>query len=201
MNKAVSGVFADGGSASRAINDLKALGFGGENLSELTREKAWLARLHKAHTVWPALEIPKGILIGALAGGIVGVLAQYVWGIAVSVPGLDWPLLWIATGAGAIVGVVAGLLEGLAAMVPLHRAKGALSMGLRADAVVIVQTDEGHVQQATEVFLQAGAWDVRRGSASMHEEFRTAEAVLPEPAEAPATRREPVQAPDGVTLP
>lgn len=204
MNKAVSGVFSDTNSASRAINDLKASGFGGDNISELIRDQAFLSDVRRAHSVWPAMEVPKGIVAGAITGAVVGFLLQTYWGMDLAIAGFDYPASLTAVATFGIVGGVAGLIAGLAAMLALAKARRTLLRHLRPDVVVTVQTDEAHAQQAVDLFRHAGALDVRRGAASMTEEFRAAELVRPEPVEVdagPSVVHEPVQTPEGVTLP
>jgi hypothetical protein len=197
VNKAVTGVFADSVSASRAINDLKAAGFGGETISQVLRED--LPRGQRMHgpRIMPALEPLKGLIIGAIVGGILGGLANWIWGIALTWPslGLADPLLATVVTL-AVVGALAGLIEGLFAMGPLARARGALMLRHRGDALVSVHTDESHAGRAAEIMRAAGAFEVRRGASSVPDEFRTAETVAPETyGEAPVIQREPVGSP------
>jgi hypothetical protein len=197
MNKAVIGVFGDHLSASRAINDLKAYGFGGETITQVLREDLLRGERLPGPRIMPAMEILKGLVIGIVAGGILGALAYYLLDVTVgmSAYGLSSPL-YAAVALGLVIGGICGLLEGLAAMGPLMRACRALDTRRRGDAVVTVHTDETHSNKAADILRSAGAIDVRRGASSIADEFRTSEAVQPEVyGTTPVVQREPVTAP------
>jgi hypothetical protein len=194
MNKAVIGVFADNVSASRAINDLKANGFGGEHVGQLLRED--LPRGHRlpGPDIAPAMEFVKGLISGAIVGAILGAAGYYFGGMSLTWPmlGFTSPLLTCIVTL-AIVGAVAGIVEGLLAMGPLTRARRALAMRYQGDSLVTVHTDETHAGRAADILRSAGALDVRRGASSVMDEFRTDESVQPEAyASAPVVQREPV---------
>jgi len=197
MNKAVIGVFGDNVSASRAINDLKAYGFGGETISQVLREDLTRGESLPGPRILPAMEIIKGLIIGAIAGGILGAIADWFLGMSLTWPsfGFTNPLL-SAIFTGAAIGAIAGILEGLAAIGPLVGARRALTMRHRGDAVVTVHTDETHSNRAADILRAAGASDVRRGASSVTDEFRTVEAVQPETyGSTPVVEREVVSAP------
>lgn len=199
MNKAIIGVFADNVAASRAINDLKAYGFGGESISQVLREDLRYGERLKEPQLMPGMEILKGIVSGAIVGAILGGLAYYLFGLSFTLPslGLTNPLYAVII-AMAIVGAIAGLIEGLLAMGPLARASRALSLRRRGDSIVTVHTDETHASRAADILHAAGALDVRRGASSVADEFRTGESVRPETyATTPMVQREPVEAPEG----
>jgi len=199
MNKAVIGAFADSVSASRAVNDLKASGFGGESISEVLREDIGRGQRLPGPRVFPGLEPLKGLITGAIVGGILGCLANWVWGISLTWPSLSLtdPLLSTVTTFG-VVGGVAGLLEGCAAAGPLTRARRWLRLRHRGDALVTVHTDETHATRAADILRAAGAMEVRRGASSVSDEFRTGETVQPETyGTTPIVQREPVGAPEG----
>ncbi|HLG71227.1 MAG TPA: hypothetical protein VK009_12445 [Chloroflexota bacterium] len=181
MNKAVIGVFADNVSASRAINDLKANGFGGEHIGQILRED--LPRGHRlpGPSIAPGMEIIKGLVSGAIVGAILGAAGYYFGGMSVTLPsfGLSSPLLTCIV-VMAIVGAVAGIIEGLLAMGPLVRASRALGMRYHGDSMVTCYTDETHAARASDILRAAGAIDVRRGASSVMDEFRTEETVQPE---------------------
>ena len=197
MNKAVVGVFADNISASRAINDLKAYGFGGETITQVLRDDLTHGQRLPGPRILPGMEIVKGLIIGAIAGGILGAVADLLLGMSLTWPsfGVSSPL-YSAIFAMAAIGAVCGILEGLAAVGPLVAARRALTLRHRGDALVTVHTDETHATRAGDILRTAGATDVRRGASSVTDEFRTVEAVRPETyGTTPVVQRESVEAP------
>jgi hypothetical protein len=207
MDKAVIGVFADNSSASRAMNDLKANGFGGENLHQTLRDDVIRGEHLPGHRVLPGMEILKGIVFGAIAGAILGAIAYKLLGMSMTWPytlpsvGFSQAAEWSVVSM-AVVGAVCGLVEGLLAMGPMARASHALGMHRRGDAMIAVHTDETHSGRAVEIMRAAGAWDVRRGASSVPGEFQTLQTVEPETYGRPVTvQREAVEAPAGTTEP
>lgn len=203
MDKAVIGVFTDNAGASRAVNDLKASGFGGENVHQILRDDFMRDERLPGPRVMPGMEIIKGIIFGAIAGAILGVVAYKLLGMAMSWPytlpslGVSQTAEW-AVVSMAVVGAVAGLIEGLLAMGPLAAADHALRMHRRGDAIVAVHTDETHSARASDILRAAGARDVRRGASSVPGEFQTLQTVQPETYGRPTmVQREPVGAPVG----
>jgi len=197
MNKAVVGVFADHIAASRAINDLKAYGFSGETISQVLREDLVRGEKLPGPRIMPAMEILKGLVIGAIAGAIMGGIADWLLGMSLTWPSFGFANpLYSAIFTLAIVGAICGFIEGLAAVGPLARARRVLMMRHRGDAVVTVHTDETHAVRAADLLRAAGAYDVRRGASSVADEFRTTEAVQPETyGTMPLVQREPVETP------
>jgi hypothetical protein len=203
MNKAVIGVFPDSAAASRAMNDLKANGFGGENLHHMLRDDAAPDGRVGHPAVLPGMELVKGIIVGIISGVILGIIAYKLLGMNMSWPytlpsvGFSQAAEWSVVSLG-VVGGVAGLIEGLLAMGPLATAGRALRLHRRGDAIVAVHTDEAHSASAADIMRAAGAWDVRRGAGSVPGEFQTLQTVQPESYGRPATiTREPVEAPAG----
>ena len=197
MNKAVVGVFADNISATRAINDLKAYGFGGETITQVLRDDLAHGQRLPGPNVMPAMEIFKGLIIGAIVGGILGAVADLLLGMSLTWPsfGVSSPL-YSAIITMAAVGAISGILEGLAAVGPLAAARRALTLRHRGDALVTVHTDETHATRAGDILRAAGATDVRRGASSVTDEFRTVEAVRPETyGTTPVVQRESVEPP------
>ncbi|MGH2519790.1 MAG: hypothetical protein ACRDF8_08310, partial [Chloroflexota bacterium] len=149
MNKAVTGTFHNApatkagapivGSlgATRAINDLRAEGFGGDAFALLRRERSEGQAFSSGARPLPFLELPKGIAIGAISGAILGAIAYWALGITMAwaSAGINRPLV-LDVVVLAIAGAVAGLLEGVAAMGPLRQAKRALNLLDRADETV-----------------------------------------------------------------
>jgi hypothetical protein len=197
LHKAVIGVFGDNVSASRAINDLKAFGFGGESINQMLREDLTRGERLPGPRIVPAMEILKGLVIGALAGALVGALANWFLGMSLTWPSFGFTnSLYSAIFTGAVIGAIAGILEGLAALGPLVAARRALTMRHRGDAAVTVHTDETHANRAADILRSAGASDVRRGASSLPDEFRTVESVQPETyGTTPVVQREVVSAP------
>ncbi|MBV8085783.1 MAG: hypothetical protein JO247_13320 [Chloroflexi bacterium] len=198
VNKAIVGVFPDKTSAARAINDLKAYGFGGETMHQTLRMDMLPGTDYPGRHLMPGMEVLKGLVIGAIVGGVLGGVANYFLNMVVSWPttyGSYGPLL-TAVITMAIVGAVCGLLEGCAAAGPLSKARRHLQMHTRGDAIVSVSTDEAHAASADEIMRGAGAVDVRRGAGSVDDEFRTVEHVQPETyGTTQVVTREPVEAP------
>lgn len=200
MNKAVIGTFSDSTSASRAINDLKAYGFGGETVSQVLREELMPGQRLPGPRVMPGMEVVKGLVVGAIIGAILGAIAYWVLKMTLTWPlgyGLTNPLLTTIVSLG-IVGAVCGLIEGCIAAAALAAARHHLMMRRRADAMVTVYTDDAHTASAERILREAGAWDVRRGASSVSDEFRTVESVQPETyGERTVVTREPVVSPAG----
>jgi len=197
MNKAVIGVFPDNMSASRSINDLKAYGFGGENIGQMLRDDLARGERLDGPRILPAMEVLKGLVVGLVAGGIVGAVAAWYFGMRLTWPtfGLTDPLL-VGIFTLAIAGAIGGILEGLFATAPLAAARRALMLRHRGDAVVTVDTDETHAARAADIMRAAGGRDIRRGASSVMDEFRTTEAVQPEIfGSTPVVQRESVEAP------
>lgn len=205
MDKAVIGVFADNAGASRALNDLKANGFGGENVHQMLRDDLMRDERVPGPRVMPGMEIIKGIIFGAIAGAILGAVAYKLLGMSMSWPyalpsvGVSQAAEW-AVVSMAVVGAIAGLIEGLLAMGPLAAAGHALHMHRRGDALVAVHTDETHSARASDIMRMAGARDVRRGASSVPGEFQTLQTVQPEAYGSPTmVQRKPVEVPAGST--
>jgi hypothetical protein len=144
------------------------------------------------------MELLKGAIIGGIVGGIIGGIAWFfgfsaTWTSLFSMGSTLYETVILLAVAGAICGFV----EGCFAAVPLARARRALAMRHRGDAMVTVHTDEAHVTQAGDIMTTAGAWDVRRGAGSVMDEYRTAETVQPEAYGAThVVQREEVSAPE-----
>lgn len=199
MNKAVIGIFPDNMSASRAINDLKAYGFRGESIGQVLREDLMRGQRLPGPRIMPAMELLKGLVIGAISGAIMGGIADWFLGMRLTWPyfGSAQPLM-AAVITFAAVGAIAAILESLAAAGPLASARRALLQRQRGDAVVTVHTDETHAAKASDILRAAGAWDVRRGASSVSDEFRTTESVMPETyGSTTVVQREPVTSPVG----
>ncbi|MHB8621075.1 MAG: hypothetical protein ACYDAG_16140 [Chloroflexota bacterium] len=190
MNKAVVGTFPDSGAAGRAINDLKAQGFGGENISHFLRETAPRGTLAGPRIFAPG-EILRGLVTGVIVGGILGIVADLALGITAVWALLPLGVLPSTIVIYAVVGGAAGLIEGVLAAGTLSRASQALSQRDHPDATVAVHTDEAHSGRAMDILRAAGAIDVRRGASSIPDEFRTMENVQPESyGQAPVVARE-----------
>jgi len=180
MNKSVIATFTDPQAGQRAINDLKANGFAGENITHAIRENL-PPEAPQGPQPLPVMEVAKDVAIGAVAGAILGALADWVAGMSLTWPSYSFNHhLPAAVLTLAVAGAIVGLLNGLAAVGSLEPARRALLMHRSEDALVLVSTDETHASQAMDLLRAAGARDVRRGAASVPGEYRMAEGVRPE---------------------
>jgi len=108
----VFGLFRDEETLSRAIDALKAAGFGNADISALLPDRRATTELaHEKHT-----KAPEGAAAGATAGVVAGGTLGWLLGIgAITIPGLG---IFLAAGpimaalAGAGVGAAAGTLTG-----------------------------------------------------------------------------------------
>ena len=154
----VVGVFDDRDDAQRAIEALKDLGFGGDDIGVTMRDKGDTKEMAEdtgAHA-------GAGAATGALAGGALGGVAGWLVGIgALAIPGIGpivaaGPLAAALTGAavGAAGGGLLGALTGMG--VPEEEAHWYEGEVGRGGVLVTVRAD-GRLEEARRVMRQHGA--------------------------------------------
>lgn len=162
-NRVVYGIYRDRAQVEQAIDELRANGFRGEDISVLfpanvgTKEFA-----HEKHT-----KAPEGTAAGATVGGVVGGSLGLLAGIgALAVPGLGpimaaGPIVAALTGVGA-GGVVGGLVGALVGMgIPEYEAKRYEGLVKKGGILASVHCDDSDwVARAKKVMLRTGADDI-----------------------------------------
>jgi hypothetical protein len=163
MAKSVFGIAKSEEQAIRIANDLRAAGFGGNDISVLFPDKQGTRDFaHEQHT-----KAPEGAVSGALTGGVIGGALGWLVGIgSLAIPGVGpfiaaGPVLAALSGvaAGGTVGGIAGGLIGMG--IPEYEAKryeGKLKEGNILISVHAESSDE--VSRAKDVFKRAGAEDI-----------------------------------------
>jgi hypothetical protein len=163
MAKSVFGIAKSEEQAIRIANDLRAAGFGGNDISVLFPDKQGTRDFaHEQHT-----KAPEGAVSGAVTGGVIGGALGWLVGIgSLAIPGVGpfiaaGPLLAALSGvaAGGTVGGIAGGLIGMG--IPEYEAKryeGKLKEGNILISVHAESSDE--VARAKDVFKRAGAEDI-----------------------------------------
>ncbi len=146
-NKAVFCIATNVPQAERIVNQLRAAGFAGDDVSVLFPDKTGTRDFaHEQHT-----KAPEGAATGAGTGGLLGGGLGWLVGIgALAIPG-GGP--FIAAGpimaalAGAAVGAAAGGLTG--------------ALILKGNMLISVHTEDGdEVDRAKEIFKREGAQDI-----------------------------------------
>jgi CBS domain-containing protein len=210
MASAVFCIVSTEAQAVRVVQDLRARGFGDEEISVLFHDKVGTRDFaHEHHT-----KTPEGAAVGAGTGGILGGVVGLLAGIgSLAIPGVGpliaaGPLMATLGGAavGAAVGGLTGALVGLG--IPEYEAKiyegriraGNILLSAHADTA-----DRRRI--AREVFENAGASDIASGSEKTapdraEESADRAEARASEPDRAkPAVAQEVTAMEYGATFP
>jgi len=167
MNTLVMGVFKDTVDADKTIEDLKALGYGDQNISVIAKDSV---RTKITQTDTGASSAGDGMVAGATIGGLAGLLI----GIATAPVGgllIAGPLaatLGISTAAATTVGgVAAGAAAGglVGALVGLglseDEAKVYEEYINNEGVLVAVNANEGQVNDVENVFVDNQADEVR----------------------------------------
>ena len=162
----VAGLFSDRTRAEQAINELKAVGFTGDQIGVAMRDRTAQGELI-AETDTQAAE---GAVTGAVGGGLLGGLAGFLIGIgALAIPGVG-PVIaggalaaafGIAGGtavAGAGIGAAAGgLLGALEGMGIAASAAPHFEAGFRGGAVLVTVEGGARVLEALAILDRHGA--------------------------------------------
>lgn len=161
--KAVFGIATSESQAVRIVNDLKAIGFSGNDISVLFPDKTGSRDFaHEQNT-----KAPEGAATGAGAGGVIGGGLGWLVGIgALAIPGVGpfiaaGPIMAALAGAavGAAAGGLAGTLVGLG--IPEYEAKQYEGKILNGNVLISVHTEDRHeIDKAKEIFKREGAQDI-----------------------------------------
>ena len=161
--KSVIGIAKSENQAVRIVEDLRATGFSGNDISVLFPDKEGTRDFaHEQHT-----KAPEGATTGAVTGGVLGGVIGWLAGIGtLAIPGLG---PFIAAGAimaalsGAAVGATAGGLTG--ALVgwgfPEYEAKRYEGKVRGGNILIAVHTDDREqVKRVKDIFTRDGAEDI-----------------------------------------
>jgi hypothetical protein len=162
-NKAVFCIATNVPQAERIVNQLRAAGFAGDDVSVLFPDKTGTRDFaHEQHT-----KAPEGAATGAGTGGLLGGGLGWLVGIgALAVPGVGpfiaaGPIMAALAGAavGAAAGGLTGALVGLG--IPEYEAKQYEGKILKGNMLISVHTEDGdEVDRAKEIFKREGAQDI-----------------------------------------
>jgi len=149
--------------AERIVNELRAAGFAGDDISVLFPDKTDARDFaHEQHT-----KAPEGAATGAGTGGLLGGGLGWLVGIgALAIPGVGpfiaaGPIMAALAGAavGAAAGGLTGALVGLG--IPEYEAKQYEGKILKGNMLISVHTEDGdEVDRAKEIFKREGAQDI-----------------------------------------
>lgn len=166
-NKAVFGIAANVAQAERIANELKAVGFSGDDISVLFPDKEGSRDFaHEQHT-----KAPEGAATGAGTGGVLGGALGWLVGIgSLAIPGIGpfiaaGPIMAALAGAavGAAAGGLTGALVGLG--IPEYEAKRYESWLHRGGSLLAVHADDNHWAKRAKVILdRCGAMDIDKAS-------------------------------------
>jgi hypothetical protein len=164
MEKAVLCILKTSDQTERVVNELRAGGFAGDDISVLLPDKKGTKDFaHEQNT-----KAPEGAVTGASAGGLLGGGLGWLVGIGtLAIPGVGpfiaaGPILAALSGAavGAAMGGLTGALIGMG--VPEYEAKQYEGKIKGGNILVSVHTDDAHQRRlATEIFEKAGGEDIK----------------------------------------
>jgi hypothetical protein len=162
-DKAVFCIANSEAQAVRIVEDARAAGFSGNDISVLFPDKIGTRDFaHEKHT-----KAPEGAAAGATTGGVLGGVAGWLVGIgALAIPGLGpfvaaGPIMAALGGAaaGAAAGGLTGALVGLG--MPEYEAKRYEGKIKSGGILISIHTEDGdEVTRVKELFKQAGAEDI-----------------------------------------
>jgi hypothetical protein len=163
MKKAVFCIVRDYMRASNVVSDLKAAGFGSNDISVLMPDKGGTRDFAHEHNT----KAPEGAVAGAGAGGVLGGTLGWLAGIgSLAIPGVGpfvaaGPIMAALSGAavGAAVGGIGGMLVGLG--MPEFEAKQYEGKIKGGNVLVSVHAESSNdTKRAREIFERAGAEDI-----------------------------------------
>ncbi len=178
MKKAVFCIVRDYMGASNVVSQLKAAGFGSNDISVLMPDKGGTRDFAHEHST----KAPEGAVAGAGAGGVLGGALGWLAGIgSLAIPGVGpfvaaGPIMAALSGAavGAAVGGIGGMLVGLG--IPEFEAKRYEGKIQGGNVLVSVHSDNSdETKRAREVFERAGAEDISTSSEASVPSARTAD--------------------------
>jgi hypothetical protein len=162
-NTAVFGIYPDRVTVEEAVDQLRAAGFRGADVSVLFSDNQGTKDF--AHE--KATKAPEGATTGAAAGGLAGGVLGWLTGIgALAIPGLGplvaaGPIVAALAGAGAL-GAVGGMIGALAGMgIPEYEAKRYEGRIREGGVLLSVHCDNADwVKRAKTLLRQTGAQDI-----------------------------------------
>src|SRR6266436_4041863 len=162
-NKAVFCIATNVPQAERIVNQLRAAGFAGDDVSVLFPDKTGTRDFaHEQHT-----KAPEGAAAGAGSGAVLGGALGWMVGIgALAIPGLGpfiaaGPIMaaLAGAGAGAAAGGLAGALIGMG--IPELEAKQYEGKIKNGNILLSVHAEDGkEVTRAKEILKNGGAEDI-----------------------------------------
>jgi hypothetical protein len=162
-NTAVFGIYPSRAAVEEAVDQLRAAGFRGADVSVLFSDNQGTKDF--AHE--KATKAPEGATTGAAAGGLAGGVLGWLTGIgALAIPGLGpliaaGPIVAALAGAGAL-GAVGGMIGALAGMgIPEYEAKRYEGRIREGGVLLSVHCDNSDwVKRAKDLLRQSGAQDI-----------------------------------------
>jgi hypothetical protein len=162
-NTAVFGIYPNRAAVEEAVDQLRAAGFRGADVSVLFSDNQGTKDF--AHE--KATKAPEGASTGAAAGGLAGGVLGWLTGIgALAIPGLGplvaaGPIVAALAGAGAL-GAVGGMIGALAGMgIPEYEAKRYEGRLRDGGVLLSVHCDNADwVKRAKTMLRQTGAQDI-----------------------------------------
>jgi len=154
----VAGLFTDRKDAERAINELKSMGFTGDEIGVAMRDRTAQGEMVED----TGSRAAEGATAGAVGGGVLGGLAGFLAGIgALAIPGIG-PIVAggiLATtlagaGLGAAVGGIAGALIGMG--IPEEEAHH-FDAGVRSGGTLVTVKADNRAAEAASVLERYGA--------------------------------------------
>jgi len=164
MERAVICILKTIEQAERVVNDLREVGFGGDDISVLLPDKQGTKDFaHELNT-----KAPEGAAAGAGAGGLLGGGLGWLVGVgSLAIPGMGpliaaGPILAALSGAaaGAAAGGLAGALVGMG--IPELEAKQYEGKIKGGNILISVHTEDGRERKlASEILEKAGGENVK----------------------------------------
>jgi hypothetical protein len=162
-NTAVFGIYPNRAAVEEAVDQLRAAGFRGADVSVLFSDNQGTKDF--AHE--KATKAPEGASTGVAAGGLAGGVLGWLTGIgALAIPGLGplvaaGPIVAALAGAGAL-GAVGGMIGALAGMgIPEYEAKRYEGRVREGGVLLSVHCDNSDwVSRAKNMLRQTGAQDI-----------------------------------------
>ncbi len=162
-NKSVIAIIPTTQQADAIVDQLRAAGFAGSDISALFPDKrSGKDFAHEKHT-----KAPEGAATGGATGGLLGGALGWLVGIgALAIPGVGpfiaaGPIM-AALGGAAVGGAVGGLTGALIGLgIPEYEAKRYEGMIREGNILISVHTEKGdEISRVKEIFKQGGAKDI-----------------------------------------
>lgn len=147
-------LFADRAAAERAIEDLRAAGFTGDDIGVAMRDRGDAEALAEDASVTTASGAAAGALSGGLVGGLIGLLGSLlVPGVGPVVVGGVLGSTLVGAGAGAATGGIIGALIGMGVSAEDARH---FEAGVREGRVLVTVNARNRLDEAIGVLRRQG---------------------------------------------